>query len=421
MPSTRLTRTSINALPAPASGNQALYMDREQPHFGVRVTVGGARSFIVDKNTSRGRIRITLGPAGTDDLTVAQAREQARIALGLIGEGFNRAQIEERLARAEDRIPEGAVTFGEMHKQYLLERRHKLAESTRADYEKILRANLSAWKNTALEAIDEREVVRVFTSIKSPSRANYAMRLARAVFRYARTVRDEEDRPLVARNPVDVISQRRLWHAVDARRSVIGLAALPVWWKAVAELQDERGNGYADVVRDYLRLVLLTGLRKNEAARLRWVDVDLRGGTFTVTDTKNREAHALPLSSYLFEMLERRRAAQPKAEFVFETDGAPLNDPKYQISKVRAASGVEFSLHDLRRTFATIAESLDIPYFALKRLLNHKTKGDVTAEHYTVITAERLREPMEKITDFILRAAGERETAPVVDAQRKAS
>ena len=38
--------------------------------------------------------------------------------------------------------------------------------------------------------------------------------------------------------------------------------------------------------------------------------------------------------------------------------------------------GVKFTLHDLRRTFITVAESLDIPHYALKRLLNHRGGGD---------------------------------------------
>jgi len=64
-------------------------------------------------------------------------------------------------------------------------------------------------------------------------------------------------------------------------------------------------------------------------------------------------------------------------------------------------TNIKFTCHDLRRTFITIAESLDIPAYALKRLLNHKMKGDVTAG-YIMNDAERLRKPMQLITDHIL-------------------
>jgi len=63
-------------------------------------------------------------------------------------------------------------------------------------------------------------------------------------------------------------------------------------------------------------------------------------------------------------------------------------------------SGMTFTFHDLRRTFITIAESLDISMYSIKRLVNHKMGHDVTAG-YIIPDAERLRAPMQKITDFL--------------------
>jgi integrase len=82
------------------------------------------------------------------------------------------------------------------------------------------------------------------------------------------------------------------------------------------------------------------------------------------------------------------------------------------------AAQLDFRTHDLRRTFATIAESLDIPAYAVKRLLNHKMTGDVTAG-YIVHDVERLRKPMQMITGFILKAAGIRKSAAVIEMQRR--
>ena len=61
-------------------------------------------------------------------------------------------------------------------------------------------------------------------------------------------------------------------------------------------------------------------------------------------------------------------------------------------------------LHDLRRTFITIAESLDLSHYAIKRLVNHKISGDVTAG-YVVADVGRLREPMQRISDRIIATA----------------
>lgn len=422
----KFSKLGILAMPRPTTHDWVLYPDSEQKYLYVRVTANGARSFVVDKNNvQRGRVRITLGRAGTDSMTAVQAREQARIAVGMLAEGYGADQIKVRLARAQDRIPEGSLTLDQMLEQYLAERKHRLAERTVADYRDLVKTYLADWKHRPLEAIDETAVTDKFTSIKSPSRANYTFRLVRALFNFARSIRNETGAPIVTDNPVAVLSQRRIWHTDKPSREVVELAHLPAWWKAVKGLEADAGT-----ICDYLRFLLLTGLRRNEAATLRWENVDLASKMFTVSiQTKNREPHALPLSDHLHAMLKRRHAAMLKrrqknpklARYVFPGENGPLMEPKATITKVVTASGVQFSSHTLRRTFASIAESLDIPYLALKRLLNHKAQ-DVTGKHYTVIGVERLRKPMQRITDFVLRAAKAKKTAQVVNLrQRKAA
>jgi integrase len=141
--------------------------------------------------------------------------------------------------------------------------------------------------------------------------------------------------------------------------------------------------------------------------------VDLVGKTLTVYDTKNRQDHTLPLSDYLFDMLQARYANRVNA-YVFPaaSGDSHMRTSHTAISKVIAASGVSFTPHDLRRTFATVADSLDIPGYAVKALLNHKT-SDVTAG-YIVTDVERLRSPMQRIEDYMLTTAGLRNSAEVM-------
>ena len=158
-----------------------------------------------------------------------------------------------------------------------------------------------------------------------------------------------------------------------------------------------------ETLRDYLLLILFTGLRRQEAAQLQWSQVDLKAKTLTIPDTKNRESHSLPLSDYLSNLLAQRKQTLVN-EYVFPGvgKGGYIIEPRKQMAKVIKATGIQFMVHDLRRTFITIAESLDIPAYALKRLLNHKMGGDVTAG-YIILDVERLRKPMQMIADFILR------------------
>ena len=86
------------------------------------------------------------------------------------------------------------------------------------------------------------------------------------------------------------------------------------------------------------------------------------------------------------------------------------------IEKVARRSGVRFCVHDLRRGFATAADSLDLPGYAVKALLNHKD-GDVTSG-YIIPSTERLREPMQRICDYMLRCAGVEASAEVLPFER---
>jgi integrase len=99
-----------------------------------------------------------------------------------------------------------------------------------------------------------------------------------------------------------------------------------------------------------------------------------------------------------------QRKQLSNTNYVFPDPGKEgyIIEPRKQMAKVIEATGIQFTVHDLRRTFITIAESLDIPAYALKRLLNHKMNGDVTAG-YIILDVERLRRPMQMISDYILR------------------
>ena len=146
-------------------------------------------------------------------------------------------------------------------------------------------------------------------------------------------------------------------------------------------------------------------MRRSEAARLRWEHIDLGARTLTVPETKNGDPLVLPLSDFVFQLLRERRGHIQASPWVFPADSRTghLQEPKKWASAVSRSSGVQFTLHDLRRTFITVAEGLDFSAYALKRLLNHREGGrDVTAG-YVVLDVERLRKPMERISGRLLQ------------------
>ena len=111
--------------------------------------------------------------------------------------------------------------------------------------------------------------------------------------------------------------------------------------------------------------------------------------------------------------LECNQARHNQYVFVNELGKGGLTDSKKQIRNVVNKSADSFTVHDLRRTFITIAKSLDIATYALKRLLNHKMTNDVTAG-YIITDVDRLRAPMQKITDYMVSCIGLKEQATVI-------
>jgi integrase len=158
-------------------------------------------------------------------------------------------------------------------------------------------------------------------------------------------------------------------------------------------------------VRDYLLVMLLTGLRRTEAASLLWSDVNFDARILTVRPevSKNHREHRLPLSPFVCKLLLRRLAERKKSDYVFHgrTGNTHIKEFRELIAEVRTKSKCPFLIHDLRRTFLTMAERLDIPHYALKKLANHVPQNDVTAA-YVVIDVERLRGHMTRITDQFL-------------------
>lgn len=389
----RITKSFVDKVEIPRpkpdqTSTQDFYRDEAIPGFGLRVTSGGAKSFIVEKRVN-GRVkRITLGRYG--NLTVEQARTEAMKILGKVATGGDPiAEKRERYARS--------VSLLQVFNDYLKTRKD-LKESTINDYTKIMQTSFEDWLQKPIAEITKDMVERKHRDLgkRSEARANNSMRVLRALINHAMSkYEDTKGNPIMLFNPVDRLSQTRAWYKVERRKNLLRPSQLKPWYEATLQLNNE-------TTRDYLHFLLFTGLRKTEGAQLRWENVNFDEKTFTIPDTKNGESHTLPFSDFIEQILQRRYE-QMESFFVFpsESSSGYIQDPRKAILRVCELSGVEFRLHDLRRTFITIAESRDIPAYALKRLLNHKDKGDVTSG-YIISDVNRLREPMQKITDFII-------------------
>jgi integrase len=395
----------LDKLPNAPEGKRDVYHDDKVKGLSVRVTSKGLKSFIVRKKKDGKDSLNTVGHYPT--MTIEQARQKARTLLHLFDSGINpKQQQQEQQSKS--------ITLEQVFSNYIVSRGTNLKDGTKKGYKSAFNNYLKDWASTPIINIT-RDMVeqkhRIITE-QSPTRANTVMRQLRAYFNYAiGEYEDGSGNPIFTHNPVSRLSHIKAWNREKRKQTIIKTYDLKKWYDAVMELpQHQHKDIYvesSEVCRDLFLFILFTGLRRSEASNLMWSNVDFKDYSLTIEDTKNHEAHSLPLTPFLLEILERRKSdglyifQGSTPDFKGLTPDRPIINTKNQVNRVRKVSGIYFSLHDLRRTFITIAESLDINTYALKQLLNHKDRRDVTGG-YIIIDMERLREPMNKITDYIL-------------------
>jgi integrase len=400
----KLTKTVVDkAQPIEVNGKprQKLYMDTELKGFGVCVGKQ-SKTYFAQRGIGSGRtVRVTIGRHGV--FTVETARKEAQQILAKLARGVNPVE-EKRAARAK------GITLGEAWTLYQDTLKSKgSSPKTLQGYEQAM-TYLSPWQAKPLAKIN-REDCRIRhkaiadevrsgkragkyhrnrkrTEVTGHDTANRVMRVLRAVWNRAR--KQHPELPECPTVNVDFFK-------TEKPRTAIPADALPRWYEAV--LVDRN-----TVRRDYLLTALLTGLRRNDVATMREADVDLDNAVLFVPVPKGGKAKAfsLPLSDYLVELLKRRKAENkklfPKSPWMFPAFSVAghIKEPRIDVP------GLHWTPHDLRRTFITVAESLDVSSFAIKSLVNHsQPKEDVTGG-YVSITVERLRDPMQKITDKLL-------------------
>jgi integrase len=390
----------VDQAPVPTDKKQTFIRDTLQLGFGLRITEKGVKSFIVEKRVGARVRRQTLGRYG--ELTVEQARREAQKHLGKIAMGIDPiAEKKTRKARAKTL----AQVFEDFKKA-----RKQLSPVTLRDYTHHLEKDLEDWLNKPITSITKHMVAkrhRVIGERGAKAQANAVFRTLRAVLNFARHhYEDGEGQSILPYNPVEVLGYTRAWYPMKRRKTVIKAYQLPAWYEAVQALKAPENPTSHFVIADLLRLILFTGLRSSEARKLRWMDVDFEDRTLTIPDPKNRHTFVLPLSDMVFKILQERKELALN-EYVFPgKDGKGfLIEPKRQMARVTELSGVEFKLHDLRRTYATILDMMDLSRTTIKRLLNHKSGYDVTDE-YIVSDVERFRVPVQRVADFLKEKIG---------------
>ena len=339
----------------------AVFWDRELPGFGVRVYPSGAKVYVAQCRAEGKSRRITLGRHGV--ISADQARRKAALVIARIKGG-----------EAPEPAPANKVTVEALAERYLKEyvAVHCKPSSAKLYRRVIDKFILPAYGNLAIEAVDRERVSALHYRLRDiPYQANRVLEIESRLFNLAELwgLRCEGGNPCRFVRKYKERKRERFLSDAEFRR--LG--------EVLNEMEAEGSvSAYAAAA---LRLLMLTGCRRNEIVTLRWEDVDLEAGELRLPDGKTG-ARLVPLSPAAAEVLSRLpRLTDNPWVIPGSKPGAHLSDLQPPWERVRKRAGLDdVRIHDLRHSFASRALALGESLPMIGKLLGH-TQVQTTARY----------------------------------------
>lgn len=379
-----LTEERIRAIEPPADGEAVLW-DSKFAGFGVRYFPSGRKVYILmyrpKVGEKRPKRRMTIGEVGT--VRLADARAAAQAYLGQVAKGADPQQERKQVAKREAARLDRAI---DAYAAYLDRREVVNAAQIVRTLRRYMPGPLD---KIELPALDRQAIAKRIAKIESTTvgetvaavpRDNRKQKVkvrrkfggigaaadfrakASAFFNWA------VGQGLLYANPIAGWRRERQTRAQRASRTgrVLSDAEIKAVWAACDKVTAPYG--------DFVRLLLLTGQRKTETSRVRWRDVDFDASVWTIPagETKNGRQHTVPLPTAAADLLSSQER-HVTSEFVFagRTKGSVISNWSRRQAGLVQASGVDFTLHDLRRTFRSGLRRVGADSDLAEMMLNH--------------------------------------------------
>lgn len=413
-----LTSGAIDRLVCPAGKTQAFLRDSKAPGLRVRVTAGGAKSFVFEAKLNRQTIRRTIGDVRAWRIDDARASANAmRVTL-------DRGDDPRELQRRQDAYREegkaqtkrAEVLTGEAWAVYLAARKDSWGDRHYADHvalskeggQTAARGTRGTGKTIAgpLYPLLSRRLVELTPQVveawaaqqgkERPTYGRLAWRCLKAFLSWC--AEEPEYRHAVPVNPAKTRRSRDAFGKAGKKTDVLLKEQLPAWFTAVQQLPSA-------TVSAYLQVLLLIGSRRGELLALKWADLNLQWRGMTIRDKVDGDRQ-IPLTPYVWHLIS---ALPRKNAYVFASpvkEKTAIHDPNPSMSAACTAAGIEgLTIHGLRRSFKSLTEWLEIPAGVVAQIMGHKPSA--TAEkHYTVRPLDLVRIHHEKIEAWMIKHAG---------------
>ena len=369
----------------PVSGRENVVWDRELPGFGVRVHPSGSKVYMVHKR-SRGRSRrVTIGRHGVWSLDAARREAGGILASLRKGETPDRPGTEATSATGP--------TIAELAEQYMAEHvavrcKPTTARSCRHIFDAYLLPEFGRLRLGEITA--DRVAALHYRLREKPIMANQVVHLLSRLFHKAA----KSGEAPAGGNPCRFIKKypTRSCERFLSEQEFVRLGTVLDEFEAKGKISTTAAAA--------LRLLMLTGCRRNEILTLRWKDVDLEHDEIRLRDAKTGP-RAVPLSPTARQVLAAL-PRQPESPWVISgrRSGARLSNLNATWAVVRKKAGLEdVRMHDLRHSFASRALSLGESLPMIGKLLGH-SKIQTTAR-YAHLGRDTVKVAAERVSDSL--------------------
>jgi integrase len=347
---TKLTNDTVRNLPAGPSGD-AIYSDSD-PRNGVkglclRVREGGSRTYMIQWRQGQFQRRSTIGKVGV--LSLDEARKKARKALVGIEEGNDPVAVRAK-SRADDKL-----IFATVAREYLDARAKDMKPGSLDQCTRHLLKYLKPLHRLAIGKIDRATIAVELRAIAKKSgavQADRARSTLSAMFGWC------VGEGLLEANPVFGTNKQS---KAKSRERVLTDDELVAVWTSAPDSEFGR----------IVKLLMLTGQRRDEIASLRWAEIVDDGIALPAERTKNSRPHDVPLSPQALAVLDDQPQRAGR-EFTFGDGAGGYSGFSSAKEKLDEASGVaDWTLHDLRRSMATRMADLGVQPHVIEAILNH--------------------------------------------------
>lgn len=354
---------TLRKMSVPQKG-QLDYWDRSFPSFGVRVSQGGSKTFVLKMHNARR----TLGRYGI--ISLAEAREQARLILA-----------EKTLGKVRPQ----SVTYEKAVQLFLDDKARDRKPRTIAEYKRLLGRLIF---HGQVSEISFDEVGRKLAKFKHPTEHFHLVVALRVFFNWC------IKRRYATANPTVGISTKK----PRKRKRILTDVELIAIWEACSDTDNDLPAYYRDIVK----LLIVTGQRRGEIAALKRSYYSHNQQTICLPSelTKNGREHTFPLGELASSLI-------PRVDGLFFPARGKIAKPFNGWSKSKTILNElvgfsDWTLHDLRRTFKTNLSRLGVAPHVSERLLNHVSARDPLEETYDLYTyMPEMRGAVDKYDAFL--------------------